>query len=399
MRKIITSLILTLFTCSITAQNTTYSPSSMFGVGDLSTGEGGVYAGMGGVGLAMRSSNFLNIANPASLTEIGSRKYVIDIGVMGAYKTYKQSGITNNNVVGNINNLGFGFCVLPKWYAAVALTPISSVGYAITLEQPVEGTNGGTVSSLFEGDGGISKIGVSNAFQITPAWSVGVNLAFVTGSVTQTEQQGSASIEEVSEKRGFYADFGVQYKHTLARHKQMIIGAVYGPAHYLSQDNTLTVSSSSGGVGLEDSQRATRQYLPQFWGIGASYHSPRWLAAADYKYLDWSRMENSTMVSFDNQHRLSAGVGYIPGDLYGNYTQIQFGGGVSNSYVVISGKKANNFYLSTGLGFNFRDSYILSIGMKYSDQFNVSRGMQKERSFSLFLNIAFSERIYKAKLR
>ena len=54
----------------VIAQNTTNSPTSMFGLGELSTGEGGQYAGLGGTGIALRGNNFLNNANPASLTEL-----------------------------------------------------------------------------------------------------------------------------------------------------------------------------------------------------------------------------------------------------------------------------------------------------------------------------------------
>lgn len=399
MRKIIIPFILLAACCGLSAQNTTYSPCSMFGIGDLSTGDGGLYAGMGGVGIGLRSSNFINAANPSALTEIGVQKYVIDVGLMAAYKTYTQSGIKNNNAVGNINNFGFGFRILPKWYTAFTLAPISSVGYAITLEQQIEGGGSATASSLFEGEGGISKIGVTNAYQVTPNLSLGMNLSFVTGSITQKEKQGSATIEQVSDKRALYFDFGAQYKHTIDSERSVSLGLVYGPHQFISQDNTLTVSSTSGGEMLENSPQSVKQYLPQFLGMGVSYRSLRWTAGIDYKFIDWSRMEKSTQVSFDNQHRLSAGMGYVLGNPYKNYKQLQAGTGLSNSYVVINGKKANSFYLSTGVGFNFRDSHILSVGAKYSNQFNASQGMQREKSISFFLNIAFSERTYKPKLK
>lgn len=62
----------------VIAQNTTNSPTSMFGLGELSTGEGGQYAGLGGTGIALRGNNFLNNANPASLTELTEQRFQID---------------------------------------------------------------------------------------------------------------------------------------------------------------------------------------------------------------------------------------------------------------------------------------------------------------------------------
>ena len=76
----------------VIAQNTTNSPTSMFGLGELSTGEGGQYAGLGGTGIALRGNNFLNNANPASLTELTEQRFQIDAGIMGAYQIYSQRG-------------------------------------------------------------------------------------------------------------------------------------------------------------------------------------------------------------------------------------------------------------------------------------------------------------------
>ena len=148
------------------AQNTTNSPTSMFGLGEISTGEGGQYAGLGGAGIALRGSNFLNTANPASLTELTEQRFQIDAGIMGSYQNYTQRGASNHSVTGNLNNLSIGCRIIPRWYGAVFLAPVSSVGYAITLDQEIEGASGSTISSFFEGTGYLSKIGFSNAFLI-----------------------------------------------------------------------------------------------------------------------------------------------------------------------------------------------------------------------------------------
>ena len=175
------------------AQNTTNSPTSMFGLGEISTGEGGQYAGLGGAGIALRGSNFLNTANPASLTELTEQRFQIDAGIMGSYQNYTQRGASNHSVTGNLNNLSIGCRIIPRWYGAVFLAPVSSVGYAITLDEEIAGTNGSTVSSLFQGEGGLSKMGVSTAYLFDKGLSVGTNLSYVTGTITQTETQGNAT--------------------------------------------------------------------------------------------------------------------------------------------------------------------------------------------------------------
>lgn len=399
-RNLILLLTLCHSTLLIYSQNTTNSPTSMFGLGELSTGEGGQYSGLGGAGIALQSYNFLNTANPASLTAIEGQRFLIDAGVMGAYKVYTQTGTSNHSLVGNLNNLSIGCRITPRWYGAVFMAPVSSVGYAITLDQDITGTGSSTVSSLFEGEGGFSKMGISTAYRLFKGFSVGANLSYVTGTIKQTETQGSINVEESSYKHAFYADFGLQYKFSLSRNKYLVAGAVYGYSQDLAQDNTLSVSSTSGNESIDESQRHVRQCLPQFVGAGLAYNSPHWTLTVEYKYTDWSRMKSSqSNVRFENQHRLSAGTAYTAGNIYQNPVKLLLGAGVSNSYIVIQKKKATNYYVSAGSNFTLYNGNVLSLGVKYSDQLHLPNGMQRERGVTLFFNFTFSERTYRAKIQ
>lgn len=384
----------------LTAQNTTNSPTSMFGLGELSTGEGGQYAGLGGAGIALRKNNFLNMTNPASLTELSGQRFQFDAGIMGAYQSYTQRGATNHSVIGNLNNLSIGCKILPHWYGAAFLAPVSSVGYAITLDESISGTNGSTVSSLFQGEGGLSKIGISTAYLFGNNLSFGVNLSYITGTITQTESQSSATEETSSYKNAFYADFGIQYKWAIDRERSFVVGGVYGYSQNLKQDNNLYVSSTSGDDTIEKELKRYRQCLPQFFGIGVSYNCLRWMATIDYKYIDWSRMQSSrSNVSFENQHRLSLGGKCTLGNVYHNPVSLLLGTGIGNSYVVIQKKKATNYYISTGMNIQLHDNNVISIGLKYKGQMKTPNGMQRENSLSLFLNITFSERTYRPKIQ
>ena len=399
-RNLILLLTLCHSTLLIYSQNTTNSPTSMFGLGELSTGEGGQYSGLGGAGIALQSYNFLNTANPASLTAIEGQRFLIDAGVMGAYNVYPQTRTSNHSLVGNLNNLSIGCRITPRWYGAVFMSPVSSVGYDITLDQDITGTGSSTVSSLFEGEGGLSKMGISTAYRLFKGFSVGANLSYVTGTIKQTETQGSISVEESSYKHAFYADFGLQYKFPLSRNKYLVAGAVYGYSQDLAQDNTLSVSSTSGNESIDESQRHVRQCLPQFVGAGLAYNNPRWTLTAEYKYTDWSRMKSSqSNVRFENQHRLSAGTAYTAGNIYRNPVKLLLGAGVSNSYIVIQKKKATNYYVSAGSNFTLYNGNVLSLGVKYSDQLHLPNGMQRERGVTLFFNFTFSERTYRAKIQ
>ena len=124
------------------------------------------------------------------------------------------------------------------------------------------------------------------------------------------------------------------------------------------------------------------------------------MATTDYKYVDWSRMKSSkSSISFANQHRLAAGIAYTINNPYKKSIKLLLGTGLSNPYFAINKRKAKNYYISTGANFTTRNSNIISIGLKYSDQFKIPSGLPREKGVSLFFNISFSERTYRAKLQ
>ena len=224
----------------------------MFGLGELSTGEGGIYSGLGGVGIDIGGENVVNSANPASLTGLLPQYFFFDLGVSGSYLKYSQSGASNHSFNGNLNNLAVGFRIAPRWYGAIFMAPVSSVGYAISLDQDVAGTDGSTVTSLFQGEGGLSKMGISVAHELWKGLSLGANFSYVGGSISQTETQGSATESNSSHKHTIYADFGLQYTYKLDYYRSAVAGVVYGYSQDLMQDNDHAVSSSSSSGSIEE---------------------------------------------------------------------------------------------------------------------------------------------------
>ena len=83
-------LLCSLCTASLTAvaQNTTNLPTSMYGVGELSAGDGGRYAGMGNTGIALNRTGFLNTLNPAAITRMDTACFTFDVGVSASYARY-----------------------------------------------------------------------------------------------------------------------------------------------------------------------------------------------------------------------------------------------------------------------------------------------------------------------
>ena len=167
------------------------SGTSMYGVGELSAGDGGRYAGMGNTGIALNRTGFLNTLNPAAITRMDTACFTFDVGVSASYARYSFLSEHSSNFTGNPNRISMGFRVLPRWYALVGAAPYSSVGYVIQTEEEIEGMPGNYTYSLFEGTGGLYRCYVTNAFALSRQLSVGINLGMIAGTGTQSEPQES----------------------------------------------------------------------------------------------------------------------------------------------------------------------------------------------------------------
>lgn len=382
-----------------TAQNSTSLPTSMYGVGELSAGDGGRYAGMGNVGIALNRTGFQNTLNPAAITRMDTTCFTFDVGASAAYSRYGFLSEHSSGFTGNPNRLSMGFRILPRWYAIVGAAPYSSVGYVIQTEEEVEGMPGNYTYSLFEGNGGLYRCYLTNAFRLTRGLSVGLNLGMILGTVTQSETQEGAVVEYQSFKRAFYADFGLHYEFPATGQRQWAAGLIVAPSLAISHDNRLTYTNSSTSEGLDKSYHSRTQYLPMHLGTGLSMTSERWVLTADYNYLDWSRNSSSyTAMKYENQHKVNLGASYITHPRLPRSTELMGGIGFSNSYINLKSGKMRYLEASIGASFPIRYSY-LSLGATWRRQMNSRSNLMQESRFSLNLNLTFGERVSRSKLR
>ena len=384
---------------SVVAQNNTNLPTSMYGVGELSTSDGGRYAGMGNIGIALNRAGFQNTLNPAAITRMDSTCFIFDVGASVSYARYSFQNDHSSSFMGNPNRFSIGCRILPRWYAMIGAAPYSSVGYMIQTEEEVEGMPGNYTYSLFEGSGGLYRCYLTNAFALTKRLSVGVNLGIILGTVTQSETQESAIVEYESSKRAFYADFGVHYEFNTTGSQKWAAGLVFAPSLQVNHENNLTYSNSSTSEGVDKSYHSRTQYLPMHIGTGISMATERWVATADYNYLDWSRNTSSyTSMKYENQHKLNIGGTYITNPRLPRSTELMGGIGLSNSYINLRGGKMQYLEVSAGASFPIRYSY-LSLGATWRKQINSRSSLMQESRFSVNLNLTFGERISRAKLK
>lgn len=337
------------------AQNVmTSSPYSMFGIGEIASGLSGANAGMGNVSAGMRGKTLINANNPAALTALDTCRLLADVSAFAKWESYKSRG-GNQAFTGNFSGFSLAGRILPRWYMAAGLAPYSSTGYYFQSTQELEGTSGSYYTSTFSGDGGLSKVFLSNAFQIFPSLSVGVNLNYLFGSMTQSEEQSTMAVSQELYGQAFLVDFGMQYSRRLGRELSLTVGAVYGFPQTIRMERTkiLTENSSSTSTTM----KRISQKLPRYVGAGLSVEYKKMTYAFDYLFRQYGSLTSSdSRVTFHDSHELRAGACYHP-DGYSSssiWKRMDYKVGMELSspyYMHVRGRSGLSWKVTAGLGF------------------------------------------------
>lgn len=376
------------------AQNMVNTPVSMYGIGETAASDGGKYAGLGAAGIALNRTGFMNTQNPSCLTRMDTTCFFYDIGMTASFSNYRMWSERSTAQTGNPSRVSLGVRLLPGWYAMVGVAPYSSVGYMIKSAQEVEGMEGASVSSLFEGTGGLYRLYLTNSFRIGKKLSLGFNIGMISGTVEQTETQESAIVTRKSEKGAFYADFGLHY----AMNRNWSVGAVYGLSTRLKQQNDLTYENSSTDEDMDVKLYTDKQYIPHRIGGGVTYETKRWVVTGDYSWMQWSRNPSSIVsVKYIDQHRGNVGVVYVTSPRKPRSTELMLGVGYSNSYIQLKQGKMYNLDVSAGAAFPLRET-VVSLGVTWRRQMNTRSSLMQESRLSLNLNVTFGEKLSRGKI-
>lgn len=371
----------------------TYSPYSVLGLGELESREYAKTAGMGGIGIGMRDYDFLNTLNPAALTALDSLRFIFDFSASAKGSSFSSRSNKDNTFNANFRKLAFGFQAMPSWYMALGLKPFSDVGYQIYSSEPIEGTTR-TKDVYLEGSGGLYQIYFSNAFKLNKNLSLGVNAMYIAGNIEQTENQTDYLFTDKSSASQFYGTLGLQYHSA-----KWTAGVTYGYEQKLSMENKILVYDSDNTLVEEIKKRSSSMFIPQTIGAGFSYTNEKIVIGADYQYQAWNGL-NSGMdnVKITDSHQLKLGMGYTPDYNYYRIKtggQYQIGTTFSKSYIQIKDKDAVNFSVTMGYSFPLRRESYLNFGLEYGNTLSAPSGYIRESYFMLSFNYTFLESLFK----
>lgn len=375
------------------------SPYSMFGIGSIDTGNHGANSGMAGLGIGLREENVLNSANPAALTSLKAKTFVMDMAATGSLSGLYGQGRNAVSGTGNIDRIGLGFRIGSFTSVSAGLTPFSSVEYSISKSSFIDGKDE-KYTSYFTGRGGLHKVYLSLGFDVFRDFSVGITGSVIMGQITALEESDywTSTLKSVGDITP-YLDFGIQYHRALDRYRSICVGVTGSYRKDITMHNTFALTDISDSTTVSATVKpSTRQGIPAYIGGGVSFSSRTMTIGLDYVFRKWSAIDSgSDFIRYKDMNRLTLGISYIPNEYdvrrYWKRIKFCFGASVDDSYLISSGVSGMNWSLSAGMTFPIRNSTSFYWSLEYSrSAFPVyNRNTVLENCISLTFGISFGE--------
>lgn len=416
-RLIIAAVILFSVSTTVLAQGRVGSPYTRYGIGDVTTSTLTRNNSMGGVSYTLPYNNGINYINPAAVADIDTLTFIFDFGLNGGVRMYSIDEPSSSQSKSDIHlsHMNFGFAVTKWWKAAVGVSPFSDVGYSIVSNDTSLNVD---KNYLFAGDGGVTKVFLTNAFSPFKDFEIGVTASYIFGKIYQSnaivfnDDTGAyLNVFEQNEIRvnDFTFDAGIKYDFEVNDKNSLTIGAVYGynPQLNATRSSIVYNTLSTGGTAITDTvfyadDEVGKIGLPQKIGLGIGYNYDNKLyLGIDYSMQDWKGAQFFGEIDeLNNGSFLSFGGEYVPAgrqkSAFKYWQAVSYRGGVhfNQNYMNLSTGQTpiNDFGISFGLGLPMKHSKTsFNVSLELGQRGSLDNGLVKENYAIIGLNFNLAE--------
>ena len=389
------------------AQQSTSSPYSFYGIGDVRFKGTNENRAMGGLSFVPDSIH-INIQNPALLSSLKLTAF----SVGGTFSPTKLKTTTQNEKAQR-TSLDYLAIALPakSFTVGFGLMPYSSVGYSIRNADAALNQQ-----NQFEGKGGINRVYTTLSYKINANFSIGVDAQYNFGSIetkkitVQGDVQYGTRELNTSDVGGFSLNTGISYKRKINKKIDFFSGLTFTPQSNLTLKNERSVAIvqafSGGEIVIGDSYDIplsnTKLKLPSKLSLGSGIGDlKKWFVGAELALQSKSdfgnRFDNVTNVSYENGIKGSVGGFFVP--KYNSFSEywkrITYRGGFryENTGLVINKHAINDAAVSVGLGFPFGNTFSnINVGVEFGQRGTTKSGLIQENYTNISIGLSFNDR-------
>ena len=392
------------------------SPYSRYGVGELwYNNYSTTLSGMGNIGLAIKSDNYLNIKNPASYMGFDSTSFLFDVSGLSQYNTLKTTELSQSADYTSFSYILFGTPVTKWWRASFGLIPFSNMGYLVFNEE--EQDDVGRTRYVYEGDGGLNQFHLGSGFQITKNLSVGINASYVWGIINKRRRVTfpdslymlSTRIDNIDHISDIMVELGAQYYIPLKNDMVLGTGLVVKPPMKLNTTRKYIVQNYfANDDGTIELPRDTVAYNPSTkgtldfpLGIGGGISlskANQFTVGIDVSWRQWEKYQSyGRSDSLQNSLSFNLGGEYTPKhnsiSSYWQRMKYRLGFRYENTYLEINDTPIKEFGISFGLGLPFRRSKsMLNFAFEFGNRGTVKNSLVQENFFKFTFGLSIYER-------
>lgn len=397
----------------------TYTPYSIYGVGDLSQPGSAYSKTMGGTGVAVRNNRYLNLINPAAVTARDSLSFMADFSLYNDNKMFQQAGVKSASNTVNINDLAMSFPIWRKSAMMVGIMPYSDTGfgYSFNYTDPQLIGQTGNITYSATGTGSLYKAFAAAGVTLFKRLSLGVQWNYYFGKIdkvyatTFNDASYNGILNGTSGNitgNGF--KFGVQYEQPLGTKHSLTVGATYSLPVNLT--GTMESYRYSSGSAVSDTLSYRVDYLgqdskvqlPSEIAVGIAFQERgRWVATFDYSRSDWrgSGLDGargftaSSLFSATTAQTFRAGFEIVPNrnDIryYFNHVAYRVGAYHKKEYYLLDGKQVASTGITLGVTLPIVNNYNgFTIGVDLGQRGSLSGEQIRER----YVNISVGFNLY-----
>jgi hypothetical protein len=392
----------------------TYSPYTLYGIGDISKPGSATTAAMGGITIGVRDPYSIDYYNPASLSARDTLSFLFDVGVMQK-NTYSKTSTSKTSA----NNFNFDYFAMSLRVAkglgfVAGVKTYSSVGYDIERREldPYLIYNVGDILYQHKGEGGINQVFTGLGWKLHKNFSIGANFLYYFGSIeryynviftTNTHYSSLYSYNKLRVNKASVS-VGAQYHKEFKNLSNLTVGATFRPKTNLSPKHeaySASVSYTTDTINYSTNYLSS-VFVPMEFGIGVSYSKPNKLTVGiDYLYENWKDFNltgnsNSFIFDTDVNQTIRLGVDYVPNayEIRSPLKRWNYRAGAyfTNTYMVCNGERIKDYGITFGVGIPItRMGTRLNGAVEIGQRGTTNNGLIKETYIGFKLSASIHE--------
>ena len=404
-------MMLPLAVCAQNSSLNTFSPYTMYGLGDLSTQGTASLRSMGGAGVAFSSPFSINYLNPASAGTMRRESFLFNFGLEGQNFYSNTSNASTSYNTFNIRDVAVQFPIYKDIGFTISMTPYSSIGYNVNKSETDEEIIGniGDVKYQYKGEGNVSKFQFALGIKILKNLSLGAQLDYYHGNLNRSydmninpiagggyNNMSGLSNERISKIGG---TFGLLYSPVITQNHFLTLGAVYKTGGK-SLNSTITETIYTNEL-VDHTSVTSDLKLPQELSLGASFLTQKITVNADYTYQSWGKSNNTLsyeygdgQVRYKNTNSIKIGGEYTPnrGDIRKFYKRISYrlGFKYSDYYLQFNNHDIADKAVTFGVGVPVKlaGSTNINIGVELGERGSTRSNLIKEKYFKFSIGMS-----------